>query len=321
MTAFRVPLPELQVAFYEKLREMRKTHLLEALLKTVTSADIGKIDAGLRVLVSNTALQRMAGWGLRGEIVFAVPYLLECNPRLLGYYRLLLGFSQKQFYGAELGFQKFKPLEERGVLKAAHRGLVRQLCAALCQSAEFLVLRVEELSETAVRELTILTLGPQLRGGVLNLLGTQATKEVFRIIKNVVSGGFVSASENTIAIRNAAGRFVEIEFASDPDVRIRERLQSDRYRNIVAIEIKGGSDRSNIHNRLGEAEKSHQKARNDGFVECWTIVRVKALDLSVARSESPSTDKFYNLDELMVAESDEFADFSEHLRSLVGLSD
>jgi hypothetical protein len=32
----------------------------------------------------------------------------------------------------------------------------------------------------------------------------------------------------------------------------------------VAVEIKGGKDYSNIHNRIGEAEKSHQKAKKEG---------------------------------------------------------
>ncbi|MDR3122319.1 MAG: XcyI family restriction endonuclease [Treponema sp.] len=33
---------------------------------------------------------------------------------------------------------------------------------------------------------------------------------------------------------------------------IREELGENRYRNIVAIEVKGGKDFSNIHNRVGE---------------------------------------------------------------------
>jgi hypothetical protein len=39
-------------------------------------------------------------------------------------------------------------------------------------------------------------------------------------------------------------------------------------RSLAAIEIKGGRDYSNIHNRIGEAEKSHQKAEKQGYVEC-----------------------------------------------------
>ena len=45
-----------------------------------------------------------------------------------------------------------------------------------------------------------------------------------------------------------------MEFAADPDICIREELPSGKFRNLVAIEIKGGKDYSNVHNRIGEAE-------------------------------------------------------------------
>lgn len=50
-----------------------------------------------------------------------------------------------------------------------------------------------------------------------------------------------------------------IEFAPDPDIVIREEFSKGKYRNIITIEVKGGTDFSNIHNRVGEAEKSHQR--------------------------------------------------------------
>lgn len=37
------------------------------------------------------------------------------------------------------------------------------------------------------------------------------------------------------------------------------------FRNIIAVEVKGGTDFSNIHNRIGEAEKSHQTPVLSGF--------------------------------------------------------
>jgi hypothetical protein len=89
----------------------------------------------------------------------------------------------------------------------------------------------------------------------------------------------------------------------------------------VAIEIKGGKDYSNIHKRIGEAEKSHQKARKEGFVECWTIVGISDLNMELAKKESPTTDRFYHLDRLADEISDEFADFRENLLSRVGISD
>lgn len=91
------------------------------------------------------------------------------------------------------------------------------------------------------------------------------------------------------------------------------------YRDVIAMEIKGGKDFSNIHNRLGEAEKSHQKARAAGFTECWTVVNVSRFDLDKARRESPSTDRFYRLSRLEDNGSEEYQDFRERIISLTGI--
>ena len=87
----------------------------------------------------------------------------------------------------------------------------------------------------------------------------------------------------------------------------------------MAIEIKGGKDISNIHNRIGEAEKSHQKARKKGYVECWTMVGVNQLDMDLARRESPSTNRFYLVDNISRPGTSEYNDFREHLLSRVGI--
>jgi len=169
--------------------------------------------------------------------------------------------------------------------------------------------------------LTLLTLGAQLRGGALNLFGARATQKVFELIKTIVTPAITESTPRSIELRNAAGRIVTVEFASDPDICIREKLPSGNFRNLVAVEIKGGKDYSNIHNRIGEAEKSHQKARKEGFVECWTIVGVHSLDITKAGKESPSTDLFFRVDAITRPGSDEFRHFREHLLSRVGVKD
>ena len=89
-------------------------------------------------------------------------------------------------------------------------------------------------------------------------------------------------------------------------------------KKIVAIEIKAGKDIANIHNRLGEAEKSHQKAKLDAFSECWTIINVD-LDYSVAGKETPSTNRFYKLSNILDTRSDEFVDFKDQIISITGI--
>jgi hypothetical protein len=315
----KVPEPDLQISFYNRLQEIRHTYLLNALLSTVTKIDITEIDRQLADLVSKKGLQRVAGWGLRGEILFSVPCVLETNPQLLGYYRLLLGFSQKQFYGDRYGFGPFKAMEEGGRLSPANAVRMLSLCEALCGSAERLVSSVEALSQERVHELTLLTLGPQLRGGSLNVLGIRATRKVFDLITGLLSSEVRGEGQGSIEIRKAAGRTVRVEFAADPDICIREELPSGKFRNLVAIEIKGGRDYSNVHNRIGEAEKSHQKAKKEGYVECWTMVGVKSLDFSVARKESPTTDRFYHIDRIVEPSSEEAEDFRENLLSRIGV--
>jgi hypothetical protein len=87
----------------------------------------------------------------------------------------------------------------------------------------------------------------------------------------------------------------------------------------IAIEIKAGKDASNIHNRIGEAEKSHQKARQRGFVECWTVVNVDGLDWKMAHRESPSTNRFYKLSAIVAGTGPEYTDFRNRVILLTGI--
>ena len=319
MTQFRTPLPDLQITFYNRISELRDVLLLDALLTVVSKVDIDILNGQLSDLVSKHALRKVASWGLRGEVVFPVPLVLSSSPHLLGYYRLLLGFSQKQFYGKAYGLGFFKSMEEKGVLAPVQEAALEPLCRAFCKSSEHLLKGTGRLTSSTVHELTLLTLGPQLRGGALNLLGTEATEKIFELIKTIATSAIISTASRAIEIENAAGRVVKVEFASDPDICIREELPSGSFRNLVAIEIKGGKDISNIHNRIGEAEKSHQKARNQGFVECWTMVGVTHIDLDLARKESPSTDRFYGIDAIIKPDTPESRDFREHLLSRIGV--
>jgi hypothetical protein len=84
------------------------------------------------------------------------------------------------------------------------------------------------------------------------------------------------------------------------------------------VEIKGGTDVSNIHNRLGEAEKSHQKARVRGFTEFWTIVGVP-LDEPSMRRETPTTRHFFHLQAILDPASKERARFRDVLCSVLGI--
>lgn len=319
MKPIQAPGVELQVGFYWRLESLRNTLLLNALKQQVRKTPVATLDAQLQSLVPAAALAKVAGWGMRGEIIFPVPEILRAKPCLLGYYRLLLGVSQKEFYGSGYGLGPFKSMEERNYLSDKNEGLLDKLCAVLCESAGYLCDNIEDLSQDKVHELTLLTLGPQLRGGVLNRKGSEATREVFEIIRDIIKPKLKTSSERILELTNAAGRTVVVEFAADPDVCIREKLPSGSLRNMLAIEIKGGRDVSNIHNRIGEAEKSHQKAKKENFREFWTIVGVASLDEEQARKESPTTDRFFLLNDLRATPNPHLDEFLEAVISLVGI--
>jgi len=318
---FKVPMPDTQVSFYEKLERLKKTHLQEALLETVRGSSITEIDRQLSELVDQEDLQAIAAQGLRGEIAFPVPYILEQAPYLLAYYRLLLGLPQKSFYGG-MGFGIFKSMEVKGTLSIEQKAQLRDCCAVLIKSASILINAIENgtIDRDLFRDLTLLTLGAQLRGGRNNDLGTAATRIIFNMIRDIVQKSIVKSTPSEITLKNAAKREIIIKFAADPDIVILERLKSGIYQNKIAIEIKGGTDTANAHNRLGEAEKSHQKAKNTGFTEFWTLVGSR-IDLEKAEKESPTTTMFFYIPDLSDPESEEYQRFRDHLIAMVGIED
>ncbi len=320
---FEFAIPDQQIGFSLALAQARGLYLQDALGETVESLDIAQLDAELAKLAPAKMLAALARHGLRGELVFAAPSVLSANPRLLGYYRLLLGYSQKEFYTSATRATSLKALEASGKLSPKIALLLPDFCAALNKAAAALVdgIGPNAISRALLDDLTLLTFGPQLRGGANVRRGGDATLKVFKLIQGIVKKAVVKLEGNSIEVKNAARRTVLIEFAPDPDLIIRERMTKGGYRNIIAIEIKGGTDISNIHNRLGEAEKSHQKARANGFTECWTVVNVNRFDARKAEQESPSTDRFYRIAQLEDEKSEAFQDFRERIVSLTGIKD
>ena len=318
---FRIPDPELQIDFSRVLADIRAAYLQDALAATVRNLDVTKIDAELASLVPKPSLAVLASHGLRGELMFPVPGILSDNPRLLGYYRLLYGFSQKLFYTAETGVGRFKSMEKRGTLSARNAADLPDLCQQLVGAGALLLdgIGAKRISRTLLDDLTLLTLGPQLRGGANVKKGIVAIFRVFDVIAEIVDAAVQEKSSSRIDITNAAGRLVLVEFSPDPDIIIREEMRQGHYRKLIAIEVKGGSDFSNIHNRVGEAEKSHQKARAAGYTECWTVVNVDRIDLDLAKQESPTTNRFYRLSDLVGAQGEHYVDFRSRIISLTGI--
>lgn len=291
---FKIPDPELQIDFSGMLVEIRGQYLQEALSATVVKLDIAELDKALAQYVPNPSLATLASHGLRGELMFPAPMVLTENPHLLAYYRLLYGYSRKEFYTSETGVSRFQSMEKKGKLSKSNAKDLPELCSAMSTAGAMLLdgIGPKRISKALLDDLSLLTLGPQLRGGANVKKGAAGIVKVFDAIHDIVRLAVKEVSPNRIEIENAAGRRVLIEFAPDPDIIIREEISDGRFSEKIAIEVKGGSDFSNIHNRIGEAEKSHQKAKRAGYVECWTVVNVDKIDMDMAKGESPTTNRF-----------------------------
>lgn len=311
------PQPELQVAFFYRLKSLRELYLHEALSKAVQHVDITQLNAELSQFVNPESLKKLASYSLRGEVMFPVPTILKSNPHLLGYYRLLYGYSQKEFYGkAKAG--PFKLMEEKGRLNRITDALLDKLCFSFASAGDYMLKEIDYVSLESINNLQLLTLGPQFRGGKNNEYGQAATAKTFAIIREIVEPCIKNASETSLELKNNSGRVVLIAFTADPDISIIEQMPSQK-RPLLAIEIKGGRDISNIHNRIGEAEKSHQKAKIANYREFVTIISVEIAH-TILKHESPTTNHFFNLDNLSNKNSEDYIRFKELIASNVGIS-
>jgi len=314
--SFQLIKPDLQISFFNRLQSFRRSYLAEALGSTIQKLDISKIDNELAMYVDSASHKKLASFGIRAEFVFPVPCILVERPSLIGYYRLLYGLSQKEFYRIS-PFSRLKRLEENNTLSQELLLVLPDLCNSLANTAKFLIDGIDDISLRTINDLQLLTLGAQFRGGQNTKLGKDATAEVFKLIEEIVHKQLVEKSPRKLVLKNAAKRKVHIAFSSDPDIAITEEISSGS-RSIVSIEIKGGTDISNIHNRLGEAEKSHRKAKDRGFFEFWTIVAAN-VSLSKAKQESPTTSRFFYLSKIRDKSSSEYNNFCEIIRSITGI--
>jgi hypothetical protein len=326
-SAAEVALPVLkptgQVDFYSRLQAVRRRYLRDALKETIEDSafDLRVLDDELPSFVDAVHLKRLASFHLRGEAFFPVPYLLIRNPHLLGYYRLLYGFSCKAFY--EQGpFKRFQRLENDGRVEPRIEPRIPSLCRSLCATGGLLVEPIEHLSLAAVNELQILTLGAQFRGSGNVKVGQDAVDGLFSLFKSLLSPYNAKIKGRRLAFVNDSRLPVVVRFGSDPDVSITQQLDAEE-RKLVAIELKGGTDVSNIWNRLGEAEKSHLKAKAKGYNELWTVTRVDLTTAPVlqskARAQSPNTTRFFFLDRIADPTTPDAITFRQVLGSMMGV--
>jgi XcyI restriction endonuclease len=313
------PSASRQLAFHQAVIAARKLWLSDGLSAALLRVDPLILKQQLAVYVPPDVQQILAAAGIRDEHVFPTPIVLEHKPSLVGYYRLLLGVPQKSFYAGATGMGAFKTMEGRDLLTKRTRARLDDFCHAMSVGLADLVRQMSpRIAPRDVTELPLVTLGAQLQGSNNNTIGQQAIKEVFIAIRSLVLPYLIDEDERTLTVRNAAKRNVVIALASDPDVRIQEYFGTT-LQNKVAIEIKGGTDRSNAHNRAGEAEKSHRKAKADGFRDFWTVIATKGLDLKTLMEESPTTNSWFDAAHVLGQTGDDWDHFRAQLAGQVGI--
>jgi len=288
------------------------------------SEALGQIDPNITkkqilTYVPADAQKILAAAGIRDEHIFPVPAVLERKPSLIGYYRLLLGVSQKRFYRKGTGMGLFKSMEIRGLLSPKKRPDLEYFCSAMAENLAELVRQISpKITARDVSELPLLTLGAQLYGSNNNAIGRQATLDVFLSVIEIVKEFIVSRDNSKIIVHNASKRKVIVALSSDPDIRIQEEFEG-KLRNILAIEIKGGTDVSNAHNRAGEAEKSHRKAKRQDFRDYWTIISLAGVDPSLLEQESPTTNSWFDVAQVLARDGNDWQEFRSRFAGAVGI--
>jgi hypothetical protein len=194
------------------------------------------------------------------------------------------------------------------------------VCAALNALIKDLIVPLDmKFTADDVRDLPLLQLGAQLDGAHRVKIGETAAQEVFAVVGGLLRRHVTQASAKRLALVDATGIEVVIRRASDPDIEIVRNDGSARPRRI-AIEIKGGTDLSNSHNRAGEAEKSHIKARKKGATDFWTVASLPPSNLTEFQAQSPTTNTWFDLSEILGRRGRSWDEFRRQLTSAVGVA-
>jgi len=316
-----IPVPDSsrQVAFHQLLVAARRTWLFDALSDALSRIEPSKLRDEILEFVPKDALQTLAAAGIRDEQIFPIPIVLQTAPTLVGYYRLLLGVPRKGFYASATGMNLFKTMEERGVVGPRQTTALPEFCRAMCAALADLVRQISPtITLRDVQELPLLTLGSYFQGAKNVAIGKQATSDVFLSIKHIVEANLLEHRPKKLLVRNASGRIVEMTLGSDPDISLEEQAPGE-MRKKVAIEIKGGTDKSNAHNRAGEAEKSLVKARNAGYRDFWTIIAKKGVDAERLFAGSPTTTSWFDVAQVLGRRGPDWDDFCSRMVEALGI--
>jgi hypothetical protein len=291
---------------------------MDALSDALSSLDPNRIKAEIAEYVPSDVQKLLAAAGLRDEHVFPVPAVIQARPSLVGYYRLLLGAPQKGFYNGATGMGPFKSMEETGSASKKQEASIPDFCRAMANPLAGLVRQIPNFTGRDLQELPLLTFGSQLQGSNNTQIGKKAMQEIFIAITEILREHITEKTPNKLTLRNASRRTVFVSLSHDPDVSILEQVENQMH-NKVAVEVKGGTDVSNVHNRAGEAEKSHLKAKRKGFKDFWTIISKTGQDMLKLGQESQTTTEWFDVTEILARQGKDWENFRQRLAGAAGI--
>ncbi len=131
MNEIAIPSTAKQIQAQRILKEYRETMLGSSLQRTVAQISPKTLHKEIVNYVPVGGMKRLQALGIREEVVFALPCVLKTNPRLLGYYRLLMGISEKQFYTGSSGLSSFRPMERDGRIASHSDDDIIDLCKSI----------------------------------------------------------------------------------------------------------------------------------------------------------------------------------------------
>lgn len=182
---------------------------------------------------------------------------------------------------------------------------------------------LKPLDDRDLNDLALLTLGPTLQGGRNNVIGQQASADVFAAVYGLVRPWLTLDTQARIQFQIPDGDVYELLVGSDPDISLSQLALRDGVvaarQPLVAMEIKGGEDVSNAHNRAGEAEKSHLKAIEQGYLNRWTIMVMRGLDRQLLRVETPSSTGLFDTGEIRRQSGVDWDSFRRLFGTIIGV--
>lgn len=213
-------------------------------------------------------------------------------------------------YERRLIFQT-APLPELGTLSERTHQYLPAFCRAMAEPLAELVRQVPQITERDLHELPLLTFGSQLQGSNNTQIGKTAMRELFVAIKEIVKKYVVETTETRLTLKNSAGRTVLISLPMTQMYRFRKKWP---IRSITASQSKSKVERISATLTTGPVKrKNHIERQGARFRRILDGHFETRLELSTLRAESPTTNHWFDVAEVLARKGRDWDEFRERM--------